>query len=442
MKKSVWLYGLLAVALVIGSAGLGRADVNVGDMITKDNMAEAEDFLIPTEKWMLEHGLQIKVGPYKKIEWPKAYKEATEKYSGQVKISADGREIFNLVAGMPFPNVDINDPLAGYKAMWNMEYKPSYIDNVGTEWIFELVNDKGEIERTFGSSFWRRMMWTGRMYHEPKPVIPHNPPLRFSEQWGPLFLPSDLKGAGVLNFRYMSPDVPDDSYMYLPELRRVRRISVANRSDALWGSDFDIDMAWVWNAKLGYWTFRVLALKEFLVPTHLDYYGTRDIWCVKRDGQTSIAGLFPCWDGGTRGVWQKRKQWVIEAVPTGYSQYAYSKRIVYLDADNFLPVWNESYDQAGELWRTVFPYFSFGKKPYDSYPARPLKGGKYNYQDDWPFTPYGAVFDLQAVHGGAWDAPSGYTKPSDWRNEWYFNEDVRINTPRSYTISYLIQSAR
>jgi len=436
MKKSVWLYGLLAAALVITTAGLGRADVKPGDVITEANMAEAQEYLMPTTEWMLRHGYELKVKEYEKIEWPKPYKEATEKYSGQVKISADGREIYNYVAGMPFPNVDTNDPLAGFKAMWNMEHKPIYVDNIGTEWIFELINNKGEIERTFGSSYWRRMMWTGRLYNEPKPVIPHNPPLRFSEQTGPLFLPQDLKGAGILNFRYAAPDVPDDSYMYLPELRRVRRISVANRSDALWGTDVDIDMWWIWNAKLGYWNFRVLAVKEFLTIAHSGFYGTRDIWCVARNGQTDIRAAMPC------APWEKRKMWVIEGIPTGYSQYAYSKRVVYLDADNFNPITNEAYDQAGELWRTIVPSFYWTKKPYEGYPARPLRGGKYNYTDDWPFLAYGSVFDIQAVHGGTWDAPSGFVKPSEWRAEWYFNEDVRINTPRAYTISYLIQSAR
>ena len=437
MRKTAWLCSVLAAALVISTGGLGWAEVNPGDVITKENMAQAEEYLSPTVRWMLEHGLRIEVGEYKKIEWPQAYKEATEKYSGQVKISADGRQIFNHVAGMPFPNVDMNDPLGGWKAMWNMEYKPVYIDNIGTEWIAELVNSKAEQERMYGSSFWRRMMWTGRLHFEPKPVIPHNPSLRFSEQWGPLFLPSDLKGAGVLNFRYMSPDIPDDSYMYLPELRRVRRISVANRSDSLWGSDFDIDMAWMWNAKLEYWSFRVLALKEFLTIAHSGKYGDRSIWCQPRDGQGSILSAFPC------GVkWEKRKHWVIEGIPTGYSQYAYSRRVVYLDADNFGPYHNESYDQGGELWRSLVPYFNYGKKPYEGYPAKPISGGKYNYTDDWPFLPNGMVVDMQTVHATTWDAPSGYVKPSECRNEWYFNEDVRINQPEAYTISYLIRSAR
>jgi hypothetical protein len=50
--------------------------------------------------------------------------------------------------------------------------------------------------------------------------------------------------------------------------------------------------------------------------------------------------------------------------------------------------------------------------------------------------------DLQTVHATTWDAPSSYVKPSEWQNEWYFNEDVPINTSAAFTINYLIQSAR
>ncbi|MGH7964914.1 MAG: DUF1329 domain-containing protein, partial [Candidatus Binatia bacterium] len=161
---------LVAGALAFGGAGLATAEIKPGDTVTKDNMDQAGDLLIPTVQWMVKQGMRFKVVPYKKVNLPKLYKEASEKYSGQVKLSADGKELFNYVAGAPFPSIDSNDPMAGAKVMWNQEQKPAYTDNVGTEWILELVNAKGELERTYGSQFWRRMMWTGRMYTDPKPV--------------------------------------------------------------------------------------------------------------------------------------------------------------------------------------------------------------------------------------------------------------------------------
>lgn len=428
---------LAAAAVSFFSPAWTIADVKAGDTITKANMDQAGDLLIPGVKWFVNNGMPIKVGPYKKIELPKLFKEATEKYSGQVKLSADGHEVLNYVSGLPFPNVDANDPMAGFKLMWNQEQKPQYVDNVGTEWITELVNGKGELERTYGSQFWRRMMWIGRLYTEPKPVVPHNPAMKYTEQFGPLFIPNDLKGAGVLNNRYLGADVPDDSYMYLPELRRVRRISVANRSDAFWGADMDLDSLWGFNSKVSYWTFRLLAEKEILAPVHMGKYGTRDVWCAQPDGKSGPLAFSPC-----NITWEKRPVWVVEGVPTAYSQYAYSKRIMYLDKDFHGMNFSEVFDQGGELWKMWFNMFEYSAKPYEGYPTKPLSGGKYNYTDEWAFTPHGMMVDVQTVHSTKWDAPSGYVKPIEWVNEWYFNEAVPINTEQAFSVNFLIQSAR
>ena len=98
------------------------------------------------------------------------------------------------------------------------------------------------------------------------------------------------------------------------------------------------------------------------------------------------------------------------------------------------------YDQGGELWKGIVHCTFYTKKPYEGYPAKPIEGGKYNYEDEWPFTPNGIVADIQITHATTFDAPSSYTKPSEWVNEWYFNEDVPINTPDAYSINYLIRS--
>jgi len=202
-----------------------------GTVITKDNMDKYLDSIMPTHQWELRNGSTVKVTAYKKWNWPKAYQEATEKYSGQVTIDPDGRMIHNYVAGAPFPVVDKNDPMAANKWMWNAEQNPWFIDNIGCGWNYQLINSSGVRERLFGSNFWRRMKWKGRLYLDPKPTMEHSPEMTYTEQWGPTHDPPDLKGAGILNFRYTSNDVSDDSYIYLPELRKVRRISMASRSD-------------------------------------------------------------------------------------------------------------------------------------------------------------------------------------------------------------------
>ena len=119
--RTYWWTRIACALTLVGAMGLSApswvaADVNPGDTVTKDNMAEAGDLLIPGIQWFVENGMPIQVGEYKKVNLPKLYAEATEKYSGQVQLSADGREMFNYVAGVPFPNIDPNDPMAGQRS--------------------------------------------------------------------------------------------------------------------------------------------------------------------------------------------------------------------------------------------------------------------------------------------------------------------------------------
>jgi hypothetical protein len=403
-------------------------------------MDKAKDVLTPTAEWMIKQGMVMKVGPYRKYEWPEAYKEATEKYAGQVKLSEDGRQLFNYVAGCPFPSIDINAPLAGSKVMWNHEYFPDFTDNVGCPWILELVNNQGEMERFYASHFWRRMKWEGRLYMDPKPVAPHNPQLTYTEQWGPLYAPNDLKGAGVLNFRYSPLENPDDSYMYLPELRRVRRMSVANRSDVFWGTDIDIDSIWAFNAKPGYWTWRVLGEKQVLMAAHSGHYQDRDVWGAAPDGKSGTMAFL--WSDKVN--WEKRPVWVIEGIPTGYNQYtyskrvlyqyAYSKRVLYIDKEYFNTSWSETYDQNGELWKTWTQLMNISKRPSAGY----LAG---NYDEEQVFTHNGQMLDMQISHSSKWDCPPGYKEYYVLKYDWYFNTAKEWNTPETFTINFLIQSA-
>lgn len=50
--------------------------------------------------------------------------------------------------------------------------------------------------------------------------------------------PSNVKGTGFLTYDYPDADRDDDQWLYLPALRKVRRISASNRGDYFLGTDF------------------------------------------------------------------------------------------------------------------------------------------------------------------------------------------------------------
>ncbi len=410
---------MLAV-MALGGAGAAAAEVQPGDVITKENVAKASALLPPSVEWMVGHGMRITVVATKPCPVPKAYREATEKNAPQVQLTEGGRNVENYLAGMPFPTVDPNDPLAAWKIMWNHEYKPAYSDDVFTDWVVENQDANGIFEKQLVGDAWRRLKWVGRLYGDPKPVIPHDPPLRYTEQWGPITAPFDLKGTGFLLHRYMDATRADDSWLYLPALRRVRRYSTANRSDTLFGSDIDQDSIWGFNSKPEWWDFRLLADKEILVPMHAGKYASADIWCGK-DGTES---WMPCVN------WEKRGVWLIEALPTKLgSQYAFGKRHLWIDKEVYNMTASEMFDKAGELWKVWHNVFWCTTSP------RPGRAEA----EPRLFTPAVAVIDFQLMHSSR-ITPPPYMSPPD-NKDWLFERGIQsLNTPEFYTIAHLIET--
>ncbi len=409
--------GLTAIATVLVLVASSAADVKPGDVINRDTVAAATDLLPPSVQLMVKHGMRMTVVPYEHCPLPQAFLDATEKYATQVKLGADGRSIKNYVAGMPFPNLDRADPLAAWKIMWNHEYKPAYSDDVYTSWLVENQDEHGTIEKQLSSDVWRRLRWVGRLYREPKPTIPHDPALRYTEQWGPLDAPFDLKGAGFLLYRYIEAARADDSWLYLPALRRVRRYSTAARSDTLFGTDIDQDSIWGFNSKPEWWDFRLLAEKEILVPMHAGKYASPDIWC----GPSGTESWVPCVN------WEKRHVWLIEGIPK-LPQYAFGKRQLWIDEEVYNVTASEMFDHAGELWKVWHNVFWYTKS------ARP----GLSYSEPRLFTPAVAVIDFQLMHSSRITPPT-YLRPPE--KDWLFEKgEESHNTPEFYTVAYLISS--
>jgi len=369
---------------------------------------------------MLEYGMRIEVGETVSCPWPEAFKRATEQYAAQVELDDDRLGLQSYVAGMPFPDVDANDPDAAWKIMWNHEHKPAFSDDVRTEWVVEIQNDVGQTEKLLASNVWRRLKWEGRMNNDPKPVIPHDPPLRYTEQWGPINTPFDLKGTSFLLYRYDVAARSDDSWLYLPQLRRVRRYSTSDRSGTLFGGDIDQDSIWGFNSKPEWWDFRLLGEKEVMVPMHIESYQTGDVWC----GENGPAAWVPC------VKWEKRKVWIIDGRPEKLPVYAFSKRHLWIDQEVSNVSTSEIFDKAEELWKVWQNFFWCTKSARD---------GR-EYADQRLFTPAVAMIDFQLSHSSR-IRPPGPGNPLDY--DWMFEtgEEAR-NLPDYYTIASIIKEAR
>jgi hypothetical protein len=123
-------------------------------------------------------------------------------------------------------------------------------------------------------------------------------------------IPADVKGTGFLSWEYDDPSKDDDRWLYLPALKKVRRISGSSKNDYFMGSDFTYD----------------------------DMGGRSG----DEDNHTLIK---------EESVGQK-SCWVIQSVPIK-KDYMYSKVIHWIDKESYFSVKAEFYDRSGNLLKVL-----------------------------------------------------------------------------------------
>src|ERR1700723_4504409 len=232
--------GVGALVMRIGLfAATARAGVKPGDVITPQNAAQVKDLVSPGVYYMVTHGMQMDIVPSERIDWPPPYKDATEKYSSQVRLTNDHRSLIGYVAGQPFPLIDTNDPQVANKIMWNNVFRPISTDDYDlrfydcqSEYVRpgqdQKIIDDIEIGHYAGYNI------VGRTEVEPMPIDPDFK--QSGRLWAfalyPVLAPQEARGTGLIRYRYADPNRGDDSWDWTPGTRRVRRLSEAILSTA------------------------------------------------------------------------------------------------------------------------------------------------------------------------------------------------------------------
>lgn len=134
--------------------------------------------------------------------------------------------------------------------------------------------------------------------------------------------PQNIKGLAVLTWNYLDPAKDQEVWLWLPSLRKVRRISQSEADDPFMGSEFTTEEMSTrkWEDE----TYTMVGEKKF-------------------EGYTAVIG------GKT--FYKDKDCYVVEAVPRRKDWY-YSKRVVWLDKDLAALVFDEVYDPLGRPWKT------------------------------------------------------------------------------------------
>lgn len=128
--------------------------------------------------------------------------------------------------------------------------------------------------------------------------------------------PANVKDTGFLTYDYPDPDKDDDQWLYLPALRRVRRISSSNRGDYYLGTD--------------------LTYEDIKLDTRLS-----DEFDWKRVGVEDVEGV---------------RCLVIEGTPKSKEtaeELGYSKFKAWIDPEIWMMRRSEAWDTNGNFLKTV-----------------------------------------------------------------------------------------
>jgi hypothetical protein len=329
-----------------------------GDIITMDQIEKIRPYL-PEKFWdnrdmFFYEGMKIAIGPTNADYTPAdVYTAATERFKGQARIGPDN-SLENYTAGQPFPIDEIDclgDPQAGVKIMWDFDYQ--WNGAGGNANFFYSYWDRGEQLPLYYQGTGR----TVELSHRPEPeyLDENNGDIFRGEKRKNAFgvqvdAPFDARGIMLLSYRYKSTDKPrseaknDDTWVYVPTLRRVRRISAAQRTDAVAGTDFTFDDLFSFAGIVPQYEWECLGEKQILAPMNSQ---------VKAYPYDKEHNFGPYGLSYADDRWELRDSFVVRMTPKN-ADHPYHHKDLYLDKQTLVAHYSFAYDQKEELWKILW----------------------------------------------------------------------------------------
>lgn len=330
----------------------------VDKRIDAANIDELKEFIPPamyelykdTKKW---GNTWFKVVPYKSYKPTPGMIEMTQRYAGQVKIGSKG-ELLNYVSGVPFPN-----PQNGIEIAYNFR-KYTFADNQSQYddgWIVDgrLKYDPSRVRMNYDN-----MYFTGRTDTPPVPDVKPNPKDIWLANQVLQVEPEIIRNVRVFEVKYNDELKPYDSWLWVPQLRRVIRRNASMRQDATGNGDFCAYDNFGWDGPMVENTYKFIGTQEILSVRH----GKSKEDAIHEPGQCVFLGL----------PRERCKVYVIEATNKD-PHFIYSKMIWYIDMETYIMLYSERYDRQSKLWK-IISYWLCEDKGYNGVPIWRFFGGE------------------------------------------------------------------
>ncbi len=369
---------LTSVALMAAlGATHARADVRAGDVITAANKEKVRG-LVPDEfyAYAIENfpDLEMKIVATESYPPHPKYVEATKLFACQATLDSSG-QIHNYTAGQPFPysewakeatshkcDLTPDDPQFAQKLAWNVNYRWQGGSGFNLpHWGFANMRNNGRETWRISQGEYRRTYFSGRA-----DLLPETTELEkgTNVEWAEYFdvkSPFDLRGTMFLLYRYRDGK-EDDTWAYIPALRRVRRIAATQKSDSLLGTEFTLEdfylfSGYVWDHSWEYkgeHTFLAVSdskrecfprVSHAISATSMVRLGTDEEW---RACRYDPYGAMPM----VGESWQKRASFELDDIPK-QEGHPYSRKRIWYDKETMSPGLAVAYDRAGKPFKLI-----------------------------------------------------------------------------------------
>jgi Protein of unknown function (DUF1329) len=311
--------------------------------VTASNMAQYAEQLTPGVQALLKRFPDYRVDVYpthRTMHYPQWVIDNTLKNATSAKLvgKVEGDAVDGAFGGVPFPI-----PKSGYEAMWNavLSYQRAQVSgkNVGA---YLVDSSGGRTELPVADFVEYRPYWDQSLAGKFKGPI-------FDQLWVQLQTPPTTAGTTVLASYSINFDQTDQtSWAYFPSQRRTRMAPdyKYDTPAATYGGVLFYDEINLFRGRMDRFDFKLLGKKEMVIPYNnyrLSQLPTDDVYGSQHLKPDAVR-------------WEKHRVWVVEATLKADARHAYSKRVFYIDEDDWGLAEADGYGQDGKLWRVGLDY--------------------------------------------------------------------------------------
>ncbi|MGH9885382.1 MAG: DUF1329 domain-containing protein [bacterium] len=378
------------MSIAFFGAQIASADVAAGTKITSANAGDVRG-LIPDElmPYLVEGypDLAMTIADSGKYVPNEKYVKATVDGACQAKLDANGF-LTNFTAGQPFPysewakdatghkcDLTPDDPQFALKLAWNVNYRWQGGSGLNLpHWGFSNMRNQGKEVWRIAQGEYRRTYFSHRA-----DLLPATSKLEASTdvEWAEFFdvkTPFDLRGTMFLLYRYDVESKEDDTWAYIPALRRVRRIAATQKSDSLLGTEFTLEdfyifAGYVWDHQ---WEFKGESTKLGVINSKRECFPSVIPGATTDSGAVNMVRLgtdeewFHCKLGPYNAfpfageTFEKRAAFQLDDIPK-QKGHPYSRKMIWYDKETMMPFYSIMYDRAGKPYRMIASVFKWSE---------------------------------------------------------------------------------